>query len=315
MASGDAFPGFSPDFRAALERLSLAPRRPAGGLFAGDARSRARGRALEFAEHRPYVPGDDPRLVDWRAYSRLDRLYVKQFEEERGRTLTLLVDASASLDWGGSPAGGGGSPAAGWGGESDREAHKGRFARRLAAALAWVALSRHDAVRAFLLRDGQALRLPPATSRPAAGALLAELGAVREGGSTELAAAVRASRSGWGAGPLLLLSDLLDPTWAAALDPLAASGEGVVVQVLAPEEWSPSLGDEVELEDAETGERRETRLGPLELAAYRARLEAHLGAVEAACRRLDLRYAALDTGRPLPEIVLRQLVEAGILAG
>src|SRR6266540_3943595 len=98
VASGDAFPGFSPDFRAALERLS-----------------------------------------------------VKQFEEERGRTLTLLVDASASLDWGGSPAGGGGSPAAGWGDESDREAHKGRFARRLAAALAWVALSRHDAVRAFLL--------------------------------------------------------------------------------------------------------------------------------------------------------------------
>ncbi|HEV8637395.1 MAG TPA: DUF58 domain-containing protein [Chloroflexota bacterium] len=300
MANGGAFPGFSPDFRAALERLSLAARRPARGLFAGDARSRSRGRALEFADHRPYVPGDDPRLVDWRAFARLDRLYVKQFEEERRRTLTLLVDASGSLDWGA---------------ESGEEAHKGVFARRLAAALAWVGLSRHDAVRAFLLRDGQAHRLPPATSRPAAGALLAGLGAAGEDGRTELAAAVRASRSGWGAGPVVLLSDLLDPTWAAALEPVAASGEGVVLQVLAPEEWSPSLGDEVELEDAETGERRETRLGPLELAAYRARLEAHLGAIGAECRRLDVRYAAIDTGRPLPEVVLRQLVKAGVLAG
>ena len=303
MASdGSSFPGFSPDFRAALERLSLAPSRPARGLFAGDARSRARGRALEFAEHRPYVSGDDPRLVDWRAYARLDRLYVKQFEEERRRTLTLLVDASGSLDWASSAEPGG-------------EAHKGLFARRLAAALAWIGLSRHDAVRAFLLRDGQAFGLPPATSRPAASALLAGLGAAREGGRTELARAVAASRAGWGAGPVALLSDLLDPTWEEALDILASSGEGVVLQLLAPEEWSPSLGDEVELEDAETGERRETRLGPVELAAYRARLEAHLGAIAAACRRLGMRYAALDTGRPLPDVVLRQLVGAGILAG
>jgi uncharacterized protein (DUF58 family) len=302
------FPGFSTELRAALERLSLAGRRPARGLFAGDARSRARGRALEFAEHRTYVPGDDPRLVDWRAYARLDRLYVKQFEEERGRTLTLLVDASASLDWGGPPGDGGdGGP--------DGDAHKGRFARRLAAALVWVGLSRHDAVRVFLLRDGQAVPLPPATSRPGAGALLAGLGAVRESGRTELAAAVSASRAGWGAGPVVLLSDLLDPTWPEALAPLAAGGEGVVLQVLAPEEWSPSLGDEVELEDAESGERRETRLGPSELAAYRERLEAHLGAIEAECRRLELPYAALDTGRPLAEVVLRRLVEAGVLVG
>jgi uncharacterized protein (DUF58 family) len=306
LAGTGSFPGFSAELRAALERLRLAARRPAGGLFAGDARSRARGRAVEFAEHRPYVAGDDPRLVDWRAYARLDRLYVKQFEEERGRTLTLLVDASASLDWGGDPVR--------EGGEGGEEAHKGRFARRLAAALAWVGLSRHDAARAFVLRDGQAAPLPPATSRPGAGALLTALGAVREGGRTELAAAVRASRAGWGIGPVVLLSDLLDPTWAAALEPLAASGEGVVLQVLAPEEWSPPLGDEVEFEDAETGERRETRLGPPEVAAYRARLEAHLGEIETTCRRLELRYLALDTGRPLPEAV-RQLVGAGILVG
>src|ERR687886_247940 len=99
-----SFPDWPPGFAEALEQLALAARRP----------------ALEFADHRPYSPGDDPRLVDWRAYARLDRLYLKQFLEERSRTLTLLLDASASLDWG------------------DGAAHKGRYARQVAAALAWI---------------------------------------------------------------------------------------------------------------------------------------------------------------------------------
>ena len=91
------FPGWPPSFQAAMERLAIAGRQPARGQHAGAVRSRARGRALEFADYRPYTPGDDPKLVDWRAYSRLDRLYLKQFEEERARDLTLLVDASASM--------------------------------------------------------------------------------------------------------------------------------------------------------------------------------------------------------------------------
>src|SRR5438874_9533722 len=89
-----SFPDWPPGFAEALEQLALAARRPASALQPGAVRSRARGRALEFADHRPYSPGDDPRLVDWRAYSRLDRLYLKQFLEERSRTLTLLLDAS-----------------------------------------------------------------------------------------------------------------------------------------------------------------------------------------------------------------------------
>jgi uncharacterized protein (DUF58 family) len=295
---GAVFPGWPPAFQEALARLAVAARQPARRHDAGAVRSRVRGRALEFAEHRPYSPGDDPRLVDWRAYSRLDRLYLKQFDEERSRTLTLLVDTSASLDWG------------------EGAAHKGWYARQLAAALAWISLCRHEPVRAFLLSDGGAIPLPPCAGRAGAAALFRALGAVAERGGTGLPAAVRAALAGpvgAGRGPTVLIGDLLDPDWPAALAALAATGEGAVLQTLAPEEWEPLLGDEVELEDVETGEWRPSRLDPAALAAYRARFDTFLAEVREHCRRLGLVHLALDTGIPLRDAVLRLLPEAGVL--
>src|SRR5512133_1588478 len=186
-----SFPGWSPSFTAALERLTIAVSRPAGGQHAGDVRSRARGRAIEFADYRAYTPGDDPRVVDWRAYTRLGRLYLKQYEEERSRTVTLLVDASASMDWG------------------DGEVHKGLYARRIAAALAWIGAAHHERVRTFLLRDGGAEQLPPVSTRSGAVALYRELEGVRETGRTGLAEPMRRLGPSLSRGPVILLSDLL----------------------------------------------------------------------------------------------------------
>jgi uncharacterized protein (DUF58 family) len=301
MTADPPFPGWPAAFTAALERLAIAAPRPVQGPHPGPTRSRHRGRALEFADYRPYTPGDDPRLVDWRAFNRLGRLFLKQFEEERRRTLTLLVDASASLDWGAG------------------ETHKGRYARRLAAALAWISLTRHEPVQAYVLRDGQAAPTPPATSRAGIGTFLATLGRVRESGATDLASAVSAALArraapGTAGGPVILLSDLLDAGWAAAIPPLASSGQGILLQVLAPEEWEPSLDEEVELEDAETGERRPGRLGPAEIAAYRARLAAFQEEVRRRCASLGVVYLAINSETPLAETVLRHLPAAGVVS-
>jgi uncharacterized protein (DUF58 family) len=197
--TGSLFPGWPPQLSAALNRLSLAVRRRARSPYAGAVRSVSRGRALEFAAHRPYTPGDDPRLIDWRAYSRLDRVFLKQFDEERARRVTLLLDASASMG--------------ALGPDDDApDAHKGLFARRLAAALAWVALGRGDGVRAVLLKSGRAETLPPVGSRAGVGALFDALSSVREDGGVGLGGAVRAALASLPpgtAGPVLLISDLL----------------------------------------------------------------------------------------------------------
>jgi uncharacterized protein (DUF58 family) len=293
----DSFPGWSPAFGAALERLSIAIRRPAGSQHPGAVRSRARGRAIEFADYRAYTPGDDPKLVDWRAYARLGRLYLKQYEEERSRTITLLVDTSASMDWG------------------DGDAHKGLYARRLAAALAWIGASHHEQVRGYLLRERGVSLLPPISSRATAVPVYRELAAVRESGATGLAEAVRKIAPALAWGPVILLTDLLDPTWPAALDALAPSGEAALLQLLAPEEWEPPLGEEVELQDAESGELRPTRLGPIELAAYRGRLDAFLAEVRSHCHRLGIVHLALNTGTSLQDTVLKRLTSGGVLAG
>src|ERR671926_995407 len=108
-------------FARRLERLSLVSRKRLVGQGQGDRRSLRKGSSLEFADYRHYVEGDDPARVDWNIYSRTDSLFVRLYEEEEVLNVHLLVDASRSMDWG--------------------EPSKLRYARRLAAALGYVALN------------------------------------------------------------------------------------------------------------------------------------------------------------------------------
>jgi uncharacterized protein (DUF58 family) len=81
-------------------QLLLEARRQVDGLYAGGHRTRSHGSSLEFAEHRLYVPGDDPRSIDWRAYARSDRLVVRRYHEERRLPVRILIDASISMTYG-----------------------------------------------------------------------------------------------------------------------------------------------------------------------------------------------------------------------
>jgi uncharacterized protein (DUF58 family) len=296
----EAFPGWSSQFANALQSLAIPHRQRARGQRYGDVRAATRGRALEFADHRPYMPGDEPRLVDWRAYARSGRLFLKQHEEERARTVTILLDVSASMDWGDEEA-------------ADGDAHKGRFARRLAAAITWIAVSRHDAVAMCLLRGGRSRRLPNVQGLAGAAGCFRQLAEVQEDSRTGLAPAVREALASVPRGPTLLISDFLEPEWPEAVAAMSAAGEAVAIQILAPTEWAPPLGEEVELLDAESGNGLLTRLGTLELAAYAERLEEFLTGVQAECGRLGVVHIALNSATALQEVLFRQLPAAGIL--
>jgi uncharacterized protein (DUF58 family) len=297
ISPGAPFPGWTRGLQAALDRLAIAALRLPRGTLAGPVLSRELGRALEFADYRAYVPGDDPKLVDWRAYNRLDRLYLKQYREERARTITILIDGSASLDWG------------------DGDTHKGLYARRLAAALAWIALGRLERAEVFVLRRDSAERLPTVVGRAGAAGLFKALGNLHEDGPMDLSRAVQeALTKTSGNGPIFLLTDLLDADWQSALHAIAARNRGgVVLQLLAPDEYHPAFGDEVELEDSETGELRQTRFGPTEVSEYKTRLATLLDEVGDLSRRLGLRHVACDTAEPLADALLKRLPKAGVL--
>src|SRR5919112_1922469 len=107
-ASADYTTLFDAAFLKKLERLSIVSRKMRAGRIKGERRSSKRGTSIEFADYRNYSPGDDLRRVDWNAYARMERLFLKLFQEEEDLTVHVLVDASRSMDWGDTEGGEGG---------------------------------------------------------------------------------------------------------------------------------------------------------------------------------------------------------------
>jgi len=136
-----------PEAIARIARLELRARAVVEGVLAGLHKSPYKGQSVEFLQHREYVRGDDLRRVDWKVWGRQDRLYVKEFEEETNLRLALLVDASASMDYGSGPL------------------SKYDCAATLAASLAWLALSHGDAAGCAVFDDKVRATVPARTKR------------------------------------------------------------------------------------------------------------------------------------------------------
>lgn len=156
-----------------LQGLALDARTPMIGNVSGRHRSPTRGSSLEFSEYRKYVPGDDTRRLDWRAWGRSDRYYIKEFEADTNLRLCLVVDVSGSMNYGVN-----GSRAAGQ--------TKLDFARRLAGTLAYIASRQGDAVGLYAAGAGFQKEIPPKRSAAHLKFVLDELGSMNAGGETGL---------------------------------------------------------------------------------------------------------------------------------
>jgi uncharacterized protein (DUF58 family) len=288
LATRHAF--FTSKFLAQLERLSLLSRRVFRGRVKGERRSLRRGHSVEFCDYRAYGVGDDLRYVDWNIYGRLDRLHVKLFVDEEDLCLHLIVDASASMNFG--------SPT------------KLEAAVRIAAALGFVGLVNHERVGVGVLRNRVAEGWPPTRGRNQVTSLLDFLARVEPGGGTSLNEglgnyAVRSRQ----AGLAVVISDLLDPGgYERGVRALLERRFDVhVVHVLTPEEMNPELAGDLRLVDSETGEMRELSMDGDAVRAYRERLRQFLERVETFCRTKEIGYHRLATDAPVEEFVLAQL--------
>ncbi len=282
-----------PAFLERLERLRLVARRRTRGAV-GERRSRSLGRGVEFADHRAYQVGDDWRYVDWNIYSRLDRLFVKLFEEDEQLDVHLLVDASGSMRFG--------------------QPSKLEYAKRLAAALGYVALAGGDRVGCAVLRAGHVRTLPPRRGRAHARHLFQFLQSEDAQGHTDLAAAARAYAP-QRRGLAVAIGDLLDPQGVEEfVRRLRHAGfETFVVHLLAEDDLQPPPGKELRLVDAETGERLEVDLDAAAVAAFLRARDEFLRACQSLCARLGVAYVRATTAVPVEELVLRSLREAGLL--
>ncbi len=280
----------SPEFLTQLERFALISRRAFRGRVKGERKSPRKGSSVEFADYRAYGVGDDIRYVDWNIYGRLDRLYLKLFIDEEDLCLNLLLDASASMNFGGPS--------------------KLEYGVQIAAALGFVGLVNLERVGIGVLRERMAEGWSPARGRGQVLPLMDFLGRVRASGTTSLGDglaqyALRARE----AGVAVLISDLMDPDgYERGLKALLEYRFDVhVVHVLAADEMNPSFGGDLRLVDAETGDLRDLTLDGEALRAYRQRLRDFLEHAEQFCRAKEISYHRVVTDTPVEEFVLGQL--------
>jgi len=288
----------TPKLLLALERLELVAARRAQSSAKGERSSRSRGQSVEFADYRNYVQGDDFRYLDWNLYGRLEKLFLKLYQEEKELPVRIFLDASESMSFG--------------------EPAKFDFARRLAAAVGHVALCGFDrvSVAAFPgLGDAPEERAARASlrhvrgKRSAAG-FLSHLEALKPAGAAELNAALkRAAFEARGAGMAMVLSDFLDPVgYEDGLGALVARKFQVnVIQVLSPEEIAPSFHGDLRLVDSETGAIQEVTFGKSRLKAYQQTLSKFIGRLRDYCAARGMKFFSVSSAAPIEDFLLKDL--------
>ncbi len=280
-----------------LSRMRFVTRKRWRGGSWGERRSTRRGQGLEFADYREYTPGDDPRRVDWNLYARLDRPYVRLYEEEEDLAVTVWLDSSLSMVWGT-------ETAARW--------PKGQ---QVALALGVIALLGGDLLRGTCAYP-DLLPFGPLRGR---GRLVQWERWVMALEATEATAilpslqqlAARQSRPGL----VLLLSDGYNPEeLSAGIATLSQRGhEVILLHLLTPDELSPALRGDLRLVDAETGQRREVTVDGAVMAAYRRKLTRWQQTLRATVGKHGGRYAMLRTDLPLKRLVGETLRHADVV--
>jgi len=299
----------SPEFLRKLELLRVTARKVHGGRFSARHRSKKLGQGIDFADYRPYTPGDDFKDIDWNLFGRLDRLMVRLAQEETELQLHLLVDCSRSMSF---DAG----EAADSLGTANTES-KATLARNVATALSYVALARMDRVRVFPFAQALHHPLTPPRSKAQAARIHRYLEGIEEGEGTDLSAVARAFVGvAQQRGVVLVLSDFLSSSgWKPALDILRhARFEPALLQISAPEDSEPPPTGEVILSDAETGRRVRVQVTDGLARAYREAFLDHCEALRSYARSHNLFYGHARTDQPWEEVVLGTMRAERLLA-
>jgi uncharacterized protein (DUF58 family) len=302
----------SPELLRRLEQFQLLAARRSKSTARGERRSKARGQSVEFADFRSYVAGDDFRHLDWNLYGRLDKLFLKLYEEERELPVRIFLDASESMTFGTPP--------------------KFDFARQVAAAVGYVALCGFDRVSLHIFPEPD-----PAAPNVDAAALSAEM-AARGGlrsvrgrksslqffqnlsqltarGSADLNEGLRrGALSSRQTGVAVVLSDFLDPAgYETGLNALIGRGFQVnAIQILAPEELNPGTYGDLRLVDSETGVMQEVTFGKYRLKAYQQTVQNFCQRLREFCSGRGMSFFSVSSEMPLEQLLLKQLRQAEV---
>ena len=271
-----------PEDVRALTALEFVPKSLAEGVLAGRHRSSARGASIEFRDYRQFVPGDDPALIDWRAYARTDRHYLRTYEQETNMECHLFLDSSASMGFG-------------------EGTSKLDYASFFCAALAYLVTRGNDRVSLQIFDDRIRFHAPPGSTRRHLHNLLHALETNAPGGQTRLAEALQRSHPLLKRrGTLVVLSDFLDDPEAIfkALNPYLHRGFRIhLVHILHPDEIELTRRGLLTFRDMETGGRLIAHTEEIR-AAYADAMRAHVAGLRNFATRRGIDYTMTSTTSP-----------------
>lgn len=305
-----------PAFQTQIARLDLASRKVFAGKLKGERRSKKRGESVEFADHRPYVTGDDLRHIDWNIYARLDRFFMKLFLEEEDLSLHIVIDASASSDCG--------------------EPSKFLYMQQVAASLGYIGLTNLNRVACTslsgLVRTGKEPDLDTQPIDPIGGSIRDLRGrrrihdlsrflcSLEPAGPTDFgAAAKRIALSRRGRGVMVVLSDFfMKEGYETGLRLLVGRGYDVLaIQVLSPQEVEPEgpsgIAGDLRLRDVEDADLAEVTISAPLLKKYKANLAAYCGGLREFCARREITCLTVRSDTPIETLLLDYLRRRGLL--
>jgi uncharacterized protein (DUF58 family) len=278
------------DTLALITRKSMATGRP------GRRRSPLAGSSMEFADYRRYTPGDDFRRIDWRAYARLERLFLRVFEAEENLTVTILIDCSNSMQHG--------------------KPSKASLASSIAAALSYVALKCEDGVIVGALIDRLAAYRRVGSGKHAIWTIGAFLNHLPDSGSTDLNRALYdLGRVVTSPGLTIVISDFLTPGgYQVGLRSVRQLRQEVaLLQILAPDEIEPDLQGDWRLRDSEGSGKVEISGTPAVLQAYQQRLLLFMQELASFAHAQAMTYAMIPSDTALIDVVQRLLRQVEIV--
>ena len=292
----------SDEFIGQLESIVLNMKAPMKGYFGGNHRTNTYGSTVEFADFREYVLGDDIRRIDWNLYSRFEKHFVKLFVDERQMHIQIFVDCSASMGF---------------------EASKKREAAlKIAAALGYLSVHNMDKISFKMIHKNSAEDVNGIINgKDAYYRSLDTLENSTFGGEVDIEKAITGNiNPGYNDGLTIIISDFLtESNWKAAVDFLLyRHREVMLVQVLSPEEISPSYNGRMVLLDAESVDKTDEKnlklkISRSEFEAYKEALSDYLQEVKDFCSSRGVSYMLANTEKDVEKLLLERLFEMGVI--
>jgi uncharacterized protein (DUF58 family) len=288
-----AAPLLDREFLEKLERLTIHWQKSFPGLVGGHNASRFAGPGQEFLDHRNFHHGDDLRAVNWRAYLRLEKLFLKMFQVEPRVPIRILLDVSDSMMAHGSA--------------------KLDYARKLAAVLCYVGLVRHDSIEIHGFTNRLTQRAFSTGGRHRIGGVMEAISQLEVHGRTDYQAVIREFITAYSQrGLVVVLSDFLDDgACEHALQYLVDFGhELLLLQIWADEDRTPPWIGELELHDAETGAGLKLDFDETARGRYTQAFDEYASAIQTIALRSGGRYAGIATSQSLENVVFGELIRA-----